>query len=157
MFLKIVNRLPALFFILVFGTYGYLAGDIQLDYWSEQETFNARSMPYIVSAGGVLVSTLLFLFPGPAVAGPPPAEQPGWIPAIALLVLMSLYGFTLEYLGFPLATSLFLVVGFIILGERRPLQLFLAAVPLVIGFWLLMDAMDIFLAPGDLLRFVTDD
>ncbi|MEL6751169.1 MAG: tripartite tricarboxylate transporter TctB family protein, partial [Pseudomonadota bacterium] len=45
----------------------------------------------------------------------------------------------LRTLGFILSTSLFLIAGFMLLGERRPLWLLAASVPLVVAFWALMD------------------
>ena len=51
-------------------------------------------------------------------------------------------------LGFLLSTSLFLMLGFAILGERRPLTLILAAVPLVVAFWVLMtQGLEVFIEP----------
>ena len=51
-------------------------------------------------------------------------------------------------LGFILSTSLFLMLGYALLGERNPLRLILAAVPLVVGFWFLMtQGLDVFIEP----------
>ena len=68
---------------------------------------------------------------------------------IAFLVLMALYGLGLTYIGFVLATGLFLLAGFYLLGERRKLVLFGASFPFVIAFYLLLtQGLDIYLEPG---------
>ena len=75
-----------------------------------------------------------------------------WRLAAGLLVLMIAYGLALEWLGFLVATTLFLIVGFWMLGERRPGILLAVSVPFTVGFWLLLTkALDIYLAPGQIL------
>jgi putative tricarboxylic transport membrane protein len=63
---------------------------------------------------------------------------------------MSIYGALFETLGFIVATLLFLVSGYVVLGERRIVAMLLASVPLVLGFWLLMDFLGIYLNAGEL-------
>ena len=62
---------------------------------------------------------------------------------------MALYGLGLTYLGFVLATGLFLMAGFYLLGERRKSILFGASFPFVLAFYLLLTVgLDIYLEPG---------
>ncbi len=75
-----------------------------------------------------------------------------WLPALLLLISMCVYALVLETLGFPAATILFLIVAFLVMGERRPVWLFGVSVPLVLGFWLLMDQLGIYLYPGDIFN-----
>jgi len=63
---------------------------------------------------------------------------------------MLLYGLVLDYLGFIIATTAFLVAGYWIMGERQPGVLLLASVPVVVGIWLIMTALGVYLVPGDL-------
>ena len=71
-----------------------------------------------------------------------------WGTAALFLVLMSAYGLTVRPLGFILSTSLFLIAGFAMLGERSPVKLLLVAVPLVVAFWVLMtQGLDVFIEP----------
>ena len=142
-------KISGLFFFCLFFTYGYLATDIPLDFWSEQERFNARSLPYLVAAFGMIVSLFLILLP----SGPTDWKaitRLRWIPAILLLLSMSIYGALFEMLGFIVATILFLVSSYAVLGERRIVAMLIAAVPLVLGFWLLMDFLGIYLNSGEL-------
>jgi putative tricarboxylic transport membrane protein len=61
-----------------------------------------------------------------------------WGTAGLICALMVAYGLTVRPAGFLISTSLFLAIGFFILGERRWLVLLGVSVPLVVLFWLLM-------------------
>ncbi len=143
------SRIVALFFLVIFVVYGYLTTSIPLDFWSEEDVFNARSLPYLVSGSGILICALLLLVPSPSTDWDA-LRGLRWGPAILLLIAMSLYGTLIEFLGFIAATLLFLVGSYLILGERRPLAMILASIPLVLGFWWLMHFLGIYLNPGEL-------
>ena len=148
------SKIAGCIFLAVFATYGYLSGDIQLDFWSAEETFNARTFPRIIAAGGCLV-TLVYLCT-------PTREHTedfvafNWGPALALLVLMSLYAWLLEPLGFVLATTGFLAAGYYLLGERRALVILAASLPVALGFAGIMALLDIYLARGVLVEAVME-
>ncbi|XOV88618.1 MAG: tripartite tricarboxylate transporter TctB family protein [Pseudomonadota bacterium] len=134
-------------FLLLSGGYGYFAGQIPLDFWSEQEPFNARSMPTFIAVFGAVCSVLLI------VTRSPTTDWRGlwrlnWRPACLLLALMSVYGVAFTYLGFGISTVLFLMIAFLILGERRMVPMLLVAVPLVAGFWLILKLLGIQLESG---------
>lgn len=139
-------RIGGLAFLILSLVYGWAAFDITLDFWSEQETFNARSLPLALSGFGVLIS-LIALLQGSEKTWHFPTHL-NWKPAIYLLFLMTCYGFCLDILGFFLATSLLLGSGFYLLGERRFLHLTIITLTLVLGFWVLMDSLGIYLDPG---------
>lgn len=148
-------RISGLFFLLLFSAYGYLATDIPLDFWSEEERFNARSLPYLIAIFGMVVSVLLVILPAQ------PTDWKAlthlrWKPAILLLVTMSLYGLLLETLGFIVASLLFLVTGYGLLGERRKVLMLIASAPLILGFWMLMDFLGIYLDPGNLFALLQE-
>jgi len=129
--------------------YGYVATDIPLGFWSEEETFNARTLPYLVAGSGMLVCLLLLLTPSPNTDWNA-LRQLRWRPAALLLISMSLYGATIEFLGFVTATLIFMGTSYLILGERRPVAMMIASIPLVLGFWWLMHFLGIYLSPGEL-------
>ena len=148
------QRLSGLFFCAVFIAYGYAAQDIQLDFWAGEEVFNARSFPYLIAAGGTVLSLLLAVNPpaGPAEIG---IRSMNWPGLLGLVGLMILYGILLEPAGFIVTTTLFLIGGYLILGERRPLPILLASFPVVISFYFLMDFLGIYLSPGTIfLEFI---
>jgi hypothetical protein len=54
----------------------------------------------------------------------------------------------LDYLGFIVTSWLFLVSGFLLLGERNYRRVGVCASLLVGIFWFLLDLLEIYLAPG---------
>jgi len=127
-------------------TYGILSQEITLLPFQAKVAFHARTMPEILSIMGIGLSLLIIVFPGsperPKLAGF------NWLAAILFLILMSLYGLTIRPLGFILSTSVFLIAGFALLGERSPVKLLLVALPIAVGFWVLMThGLDVFLEP----------
>ncbi|HIG43572.1 MAG: tripartite tricarboxylate transporter TctB family protein [bacterium] len=148
MFVYISNiRLVGLIFLVLSCAYIYFAGEIPLDFWSEEEVFNARTMPYMIGTCSILCSALLIAMPSThfnwnALRGL------NWFPAGLLLVMLSLYGLLLEDLGFVIATTLLLLISFAMLGERKITRMVSISLGLALGFWLLMDQLGIYLAPG---------
>ena len=131
------DRIGGVLLLAFCCTYAWLIQDIRLLPFQRAASFTARTMPEVLAVLGIGLSAWCILVPGSG-------EQPrvrhlNWPRAFAFLGLMSLYGLTLRPLGFILSTSLFLVAGFLLLGERRPSSLLLASVPLVVAFWALMD------------------
>ncbi len=72
----------------------------------------------------------------------PSAEEDGlaqwrtydWLRPALLCGLMVLYGLTVKSVGFLLSTSVFLVAGYLLLGERRLWVLLVASLPVAAGF-----------------------
>lgn len=149
------SRVGGIVFLVLSCLYGYFANDIPLDFFSEQEPFNARSMPRFIAACGILVSVLLIVTPS-SVTDWRAIRALNWRPALLLLAMMSAYGFMMEPLGFGIATVAFLSAAFVVLGERKPRRILLVTVPLVLGFWLLMDQLGIYLGPGTLVESIAD-
>ena len=70
---------------------------------------------------------------------------------VPLLLLVVLFGMALDWLGFVVSSTLFLMGGYWLLGERRIKTLLLASIPFVLVFWfVLVKLLDIYLAPGRL-------
>lgn len=150
------DRVSGLIFLLVCLIYGYQATQIQLFPGDEYEAFTARTLPYLLTAGGIIMSLLLIVMsPATKSSAIACAQQTAdessldWRLLGAFVALMTAYGIGLTWLGFVLATSLFLLVGFWLLGERRKAVLFGASFPFVTVFWLLLTkVLDIYLEPG---------
>lgn len=142
------ERIGALFFLVLSIAYGYYASEIKLYPGDELDPMTARTLPYFLSAMGVVFALILLVSGkqqdhGVSIAGL------NWKPVIALMALTLAYGFSLDWLGFLIATTLFLIAGFRILGEKRIKVLLLVAVPFVFIFWFgLTQLLDIYLAPG---------
>ncbi len=144
-------RVGGVIFLAISLAYGYLASEIPLDFWSEQESFNARSMPQLIAAAGICCALLMLVLPS-APTQWRELSRLSWRQPAILLGLMWLYALVFEVLGFALATFVFLNAAFAVLGERNILRMTAVSLPLVFGFWLLMDSLDIYLAPGDLIE-----
>lgn len=142
------DRVGAMIFLLFCLCYGYQTSQIPLFPGDEYEPFTARTLPTILTYVGAGLSLLLL------VTGQPDKQSGAvlnfnWKLLIAFLVLMTLYGVGLTYLGFVIATGFFLLAGLYLLGERRKPVLFGASFPFVIAFYLLLtQGLDIYLEPG---------
>ncbi len=142
------DRVGAFIFLLASLLYGYQTTLIPSFPGDEYEPFTAKTLPTLLSIAGVLLSLILL------VSAKSDQESGAiigfnWKLLVAFLVLMALYGVGLTYLGFVLATGLFLMSGFFLLGERRMSILLGASFPFVIAFYLLLtQVLEIYLEPG---------
>ncbi|MCZ4294591.1 tripartite tricarboxylate transporter TctB family protein [Vibrio sinaloensis] len=142
------DRVGAMIFLIVCLCYGYQTSQIPMFPGDEYEPFTARTLPTILTFIGVGLALLLLVTGQPDVKSGAVLEFK-WKLLIGFLVLMALYGVGLTYIGFVLATSLFLLAGFYLLGERRVKVLLGASFPFVIAFYLLLtQGLDIYLEPG---------
>lgn len=149
------DRIGALFFLVLSLGYGLQAQEIRLLPFAAGEVFTPRTMPTALAIGGVVISLLMLVLPAkdrPKRLGEGAFAGWGafaWVKVLALGVLMVIYAYLLTRAGFIIATSLFLIGGFLVLGERRWLILGGASVPVVIAFWfILSQLLGIYLAPG---------
>ncbi|TMO73952.1 tripartite tricarboxylate transporter TctB family protein, partial [Pseudoalteromonas sp. S3776] len=117
-------------FLILALVYGYNAYQIPLQPWSMDEPFTSRTLPIFLSAIGSIVALLMLILPDNEAQSPIESfSGPGWKVTLALLVLMSLLGVALKPLGFLVSTTLFLLGGYWLLGERRIKVLLLASLP----------------------------
>jgi putative tricarboxylic transport membrane protein len=126
--------------------YAWKIGDIRLLPFQQGDAFTARTMPTALVAIGIALSAFLVIRPGSS--GRPQLRGLDWKRVGFFLVWMSIYGFTVRTFGFLLSTTIFLAVGFAVLGERRIWMLAAVSVPLVVLFWVLMtQGLDVYIAP----------
>ncbi|HAK51060.1 MAG TPA: hypothetical protein DCM54_04030 [Gammaproteobacteria bacterium] len=141
------NKLGASILLALFIAYVYFIGDIHLDFWAEEETFHARTFPYLIGFAGITLSVLTLILTSDSTGTALPGLQR--LPsALMLVVMVSGYGLVLDVLGFIITSILFLMGSFTILGERQWLRMSITATALVVCFWLLMSSLDIYLASG---------
>ena len=142
------ERIGALFFLLLSILYGYMAGQIKLYPGDELDPMTARTLPLVLSGLGIVFS-LVLLATGNHERRDGNVFALNWKPVILLMLLSLAYGFALDWLGFLVSTTLFLMAGFRILGENSIKKIVLVAVPFVFIFWFgLTQMLDIYLAPG---------
>lgn len=145
------DRIGSLIFLALAIGYGYSTTLIAEYPGDEFEVFTAKTLPFALAViGGFLALALLVTSLKSEKQRIPNYH---WAIAFKLIVLMVIYGALLESLGFLIATVLFLLAGYWLLGERRKLVLFFCSGPLVVFFWyVLTQLLDIYLAPGALLQ-----
>ncbi len=135
--------------------YGLLAYKIPLTLLAQRETFNARTMPFALGIIGTLLSFLILVLPSGQTEEEDNVKDAfrglDW-PSVGLLVgLMIFYSITLRFLGFVISSTIFLVGGFYILGERRIWLLLIGSVPLVLFIFFLMGRLlGMYIAPGEI-------
>ncbi|MBV6657131.1 MAG: tripartite tricarboxylate transporter TctB family protein [Devosiaceae bacterium] len=140
------DRVGALLLLVFFAAYGYLSTKITLLPFQLNQAFHARTAPQFLTFAGVVLALFLLIRP----SDDRPIDTSGMVfTRVALLcALMIFYGFTVRSLGFIASTSMFLIGGFWVMGERRPLVLLGASIPIAFGFWFLMvEVLDVFVAP----------
>lgn len=143
------DKIAALLFCLFVLCYGYQTTLIPLFPGDEYEPFNARTLPTILTYAGIGLSVLLLVNSNAKPSKDTGLKAYNWRLLIQFLMLMALYGYGLYLIGFLLATSLFLLCGFYLLGERRKSILFGASFPFATAFYLLLtQGLDIYLEPG---------
>ena len=140
------SRIGGLLLLIFCLFYWWKIGDIRLLPFQAGQAFTPRTIPQVLAVLGVALSLLLVIFPGNQERLN--MRELNWPLGLAFLVLMSIYGLTVRPLGFLLSTSVFLMAGFALLGERSPVKLLLVSVPLVVAFWLLMNyGLSVYIAP----------
>lgn len=142
------ERLGGLLFLLLSLAYGYHATLIPGYPGDEYEPFTASTLPYALAGVGALLSLLLICFPG----GERLQRETGnWRLVFALLLLMLVYGVALGWLGFVIATTLFLIGGIRLMGERSLAFACKVSLPFTLIFWaLLTKGLNVYLEPGRL-------
>jgi len=132
--------------------YAWKIGDIRLLPFQANQSFTPRTMPTVLATLAITLSLAVIIFGGnrdpKRLAEPFSLGNLNWKLGLAFLVIMSIYGLSVRPLGFLLSTSVFLMAGYLMLGERRIIPLVLASVPLVFMFWALMNyGLSVFIEP----------
>ena len=150
------DRLGA-FILLVFSLiYLRSSMDIPLDPFDLEVGFTSRSLPIFLSVSAIFISILLVFFSVYDSEAKPVSDELshiGWRPMLALILLMAVYVTTFNYLGFVLASALFLQIAFMLLGERRPLLSVCVSLGLILLLWfILTQIFGLYLDSGTLYR-----
>ncbi len=140
------DRIGALLLLAFSIFYGVRTLYIPLLPFQAEAAFTARSMPWALSVLGVVLSLALLVRRGTGARVETSGFQ--WRRAALLCALMVAYGLTVRPAGFLISTSLFLIGGFVILGERRIWLILAASIPIVVFFWVLMTQfLGVFIEP----------
>jgi putative tricarboxylic transport membrane protein len=130
------DRLSGLVFLALCIAYGVEAQSIQV-FWADPDAaLTPKTFPTALAWLGGLIAFLMVISPeNPEPGHPwPQLKRFDWLRVAALLGLMVLYGLALQRLGFLVASTAFLVAGFVLLGERRWWMIAAASLPVVAFF-----------------------
>ena len=135
------DRISALVFLALSIAYYLGATQIELYPGDEEELISAQTFPKFIGVMAGIFSFLILVLP-------PKGEEEkidwaafDWWRPILLCLLMAVYGLTIKWPGFFLATSFFLIGGFLLLGERRWWAVLAASIPIAAGFELVLHGL----------------
>ena len=140
------DRISALFFLALAIAYYMGAREIELYPGDEEEVINAQTFPKFIGVMAGIFSFLILVLPAKGEEAKIDWAAFDWWRPLLLCVLMVAYGLTIKWPGFFLATSLFLIGGFLLLGERRWWVILVASIPIAAGFeFILHGLLDIYI------------
>ena len=118
--------------------------------------FTSKTLPIFLGSCALVISLLLLFISYLKSEGDSISEGvPGydWKPVLALILLMATYVTLFSFLGFVLASALFLQSAFFLLGERRLFVSLSVSLGLVLFLWLLLtQVFGLYLDEGTLYR-----
>ena len=138
-------KIISLLFFVFSGFYLYHAYQIRVFAFDENAPFNAKTFPILLGYAGIFFSVLYIALPEKRPANDNLSVL-DYKRTITLVVLMIIYGVTILKAGYFLSTSIFLVLSYITLGEKRWFWVFTLSFPFVAIFmFLLHGLLDIYL------------
>ena len=147
------SKLISLLFFVFSGYYLYYAHQIQVFTFDENAPFNAKTFPIYLGYAGLTFSALYIILPETKPTNVN-LRVLDYKKTILLVVLMILYGIFILRAGYFLSTSIFLVLSYIVLGERKWLWIFTLSFPFVAVFmYLLHGLLNIYLR-DPFLKFI---
>ncbi len=134
------SKIISLLFFVFSGFYLYYAHQIQVFTFDENAPFNAKTFPIYLGYAGLILSSLYIILPE---TNPSNVDLRvlDYKKTILLVILMILYGITILRAGYFLSTSIFLVLSYIVLGERKWIWIFLLSFPFVALFMYLLHGL----------------
>ena len=131
------TKFISLLFFIFSVFYLYTAHQIVVFTFDENAPFNARTFPIYLGWAGIFFSGLKIILPEKV-----PTEVDhkylDYKSIIYLILVSIIYGAVILKIGYFLSTSLFLIVSYYLLGERRWLWMFLLSFPFVAIFMFLL-------------------
>ena len=139
-----VKIISLLFFILS-AFYLYTAHQIRVFSFDEDAPFNAKTFPIYLGYLGMFLSVLYIILPEKT-SLEVNHKVLDYKSSLFLVLITIVYGFIILRAGFFLSTSLFLLLSYYFLGERRWIWMFILSFPFVALFmFLLHGILDIYL------------
>ena len=147
------TKFISLLFFIFSAFYLYTAHQIVVFTFDENAAFNAKTFPIYLGYAGLIFSALYVLLPETRPSNVDLTVL-DYKKTITLVILMILYGLTILRVGYFLSTSIFLVLSYIVLGERKWLWIFLLSFPFVAIFMYLLHGVLAVYLRDPLLKYI---
>ena len=161
-----INRWIALGMLAFSSGYGYLAFTYRILPFEQFLEMKPNTLPIGLAVAGMVCSAVLVVMPdsrssseGNKVIGSDQKylespENYEWGKGIGLLILAVIYALSLRQAGFLIATSLFLSIGGLMLGERKVWILLSVSCLASFLVWYLVDeVLSIFMRPWPMIFY----
>tara|TARA_Y100000817_G_scaffold220382_1_gene173842 strand:+ start:173 stop:601 length:429 start_codon:yes stop_codon:yes gene_type:complete len=113
---------------------------IQVFTFDENAAFNAKTFPIYLGYAGLVFSALYVILPETKSSNVD-LKVLDYKKTVLLIILMILYGITILSVGYFLSTSIFLVLSYVVLGERKWFWIFILSFPFVAIFMYLLHGL----------------
>ena len=134
------SKIISLLFFIFSGFYLYTAHQIQVFAFDENAAFNAKTFPIYLGYAGLIFSAIYIVLPETKPSNVDLTVL-DYKKTITLVVLMILYGITILRVGYFLSTSIFLILSYVVLGERKWFWIFILSFPFVAIFMYLLHGL----------------
>ena len=161
-----INRWVALGMLAFSSCYGYLALTYRILPFEQFLAMKPNTLPIGLAVAGMICSAVLLVMPdssssseGNKVIGSDQKylespENYEWSKGIGLLILAVIYALSLRQAGFLIATSLFLSIGGLMIGERKVWILLPVSCTASFLVWYLVDeVLSIFMRPWPMIFY----
>ena len=157
-FINNKDKVGSSFILLAALIYLNAAFDIPINRVLGDEVFTARTLPVGLAILTIIMCLIQIFLPASGSEDETISDAVAgfhWRPCLLLTGLMLIYSLTFKFLGFSLATFLFLFVGFSILKERRYLISAAISAGVALFMWVVLTQLfDIYLDAGSLYRLL---
>ena len=134
-----VKIISLLFFVLS-AFYLYTAYQIQVFSFDENAAFNAKTFPIYLGYTGMFLAGLKIILPE-RLKEEVDHKVLDYKKVIFLVIIMTFYGLTILRVGFFVSTSIFLLLSYYFLGERRWKFMIIFSFPFVAIFMFLLHGL----------------
>ena len=134
-----VKIISLLFFVLS-AFYLYTAYQIQVISFDENAHFNAKTFPIYLGYAGMFLAGLKIILPE-RLKEEVDHKVLDYKKVIFLVIIMIFYGLTILRVGFFVSTSIFLLLSYYFLGERRWKFMIIFSFPFVAIFMFLLHGL----------------
>ena len=134
------TKVISLLFFIFSAFYLYTAYQIQVFAFDENAPFNAKTFPIYLGYAGMFLAGLKILLPE-KLKEEVDHKVLDYKKVIFLVIIMIFYGLTILRVGFFLSTSIFLLLSYYFLGERRWKLMLIFSFPFVALFVFLLHGL----------------